>query len=78
MALIEGTELKSASYGTPQGGVGWAVNLGFKSTARKVFGDTTTALNQNNGTFAIVLDGKVISYAGVNEPILDGNAQITG
>ena len=77
-ALIEGTELKSASYGTPQGGVGWAVNLAFKSTARKVFGDTTTALNKNNGTFAIVLDGKVISYAGVNEPILDGNAQITG
>ncbi len=77
-SLIEGTELKSASYGTPQNGVGWAVNLGFKSSARKVFGDTTTALNQNQGTFAIVLDGSVISYAGVNEPILDGNAQITG
>jgi preprotein translocase subunit SecD len=77
-SLIEGTELKSASYGTPQNGVGWAVNLGFKSSARKVFGDTTTALNQNGGTFAIVLDGNVISYAGVNEPILDGNAQITG
>jgi preprotein translocase subunit SecD len=77
-SLIEGTELKSASYGTPQNGVGWAVNLGFKSSARKVFGDTTTALNQNGGTFAIVLDNKVISYAGVNEPILDGNAQITG
>ena len=67
-SLIEGTELKSASYGTPQNGVGWAVNLAFKSTARKVFADTTTALNQNNGTFAIVLDGNVISYAGVNEP----------
>ncbi len=77
-SLIEGTELKSASYGTPQNGVGWAVNLGFKSSARKIFGDTTTALNRNGGTFAIVLDGKVISYAGVNEPILDGNAQITG
>jgi preprotein translocase subunit SecD len=77
-ALIEGTELKSASYGQPPQGAGWAVNLGFKSSARKVFGDTTTALNQNNGTFAIVLDGNVISYAGVNEPILDGNAQITG
>jgi preprotein translocase subunit SecD len=77
-ALIEGTELKSASYGIPAQGADWAVNLGFKSSARKVFGDTTTALQQNNGTFAIVLDGKVISYAGVNEPILDGNAQITG
>ena len=77
-SLIEGTELKSASYGTPQNGVGWAVNLGFKGSAREVFGDTTTALNRNGGTFAIVLDGNVISYAGVNEPILDGNAQITG
>ena len=77
-SMIEGTELKSASYGTPQNGVGWAVLLGFKGSAREVFGDTTTALNQNGGTFAIVLDGNVISYAGVNEPILDGNAQITG
>ena len=42
-ALIEGTELKSASYGTPQNGVGWAVNLAFKSKARKTFGDVTTA-----------------------------------
>ncbi len=77
-SLIEGTELKDASYGTPQNGVGWAVNLSFKTSARTVFGDTTTELNRNGGTFAIVLDGKVISYAGVNEPILDGNAQITG
>jgi len=78
VAVIEGTELKSASYGTPQNSTKWAVNLGFKGSAREVFADTTTALNQNDGTFAIVLDGQVISYAGVNEPILDGNAQITG
>ena len=77
-SVIEGTELKSASYGIPQNGTTYAVNLGFKSSARTVFGDTTTALNRNGGTFAIVLDGKVVSYAGVNEPILDGNAQITG
>jgi preprotein translocase subunit SecD len=77
-AVVEGTQLKSASYGTPSNGIGWAVNLGLKSSARKVFGDVSTALNQNGGTFAIVLDGQVISYAGFNEPILDGNAQITG
>ncbi len=77
-SLIEGTELKSASYGIPQNGTTYAVNLAFKGSARDVFGETTTALNQNGGTFAIVLDGNVISYAGVNEPILDGNAQITG
>jgi preprotein translocase subunit SecD len=77
-AIIEGTQLKTASYGTPQNGIGWAVNLSFKSSARKTFGTTTTQLNQNGGSFAIVLDGQVISAAGVNEPILDGNAQITG
>ena len=77
-ALIEGTELKDASYGIPQTSTAWAVTLEFKGSARKTFADTTRALFSNGGQFAIVLDGNVISYAGVNEPILDGNAQITG
>jgi preprotein translocase subunit SecD len=77
-AVIEGTQLASASYGIPQGGVGFAVNLKLKSDARKPFGEITTALQANGGLFAIVLDGKVISYAGVSQPILDGNAEITG
>ncbi|HEY0902559.1 MAG TPA: protein translocase subunit SecD [Marmoricola sp.] len=77
-ALIEGTQLSDASYGIPQNSTGWAVDLKFKSSARSTFGDTTRALFNNGGQFAIVLDGKVISYAGVNQPILDGNAQITG
>jgi len=54
------------------------VQLKFKSSARKTFADTTRALYSNGGQFAIVLDGDVISYAGVNSPILDGNAEITG
>ncbi len=77
-AVIEGTNLKSASYGTPQNGVGFVVNLGLKGEAKKAMADTSTALNKTGGTFAIVLDGQVISYAGFNEPILDGNAQISG
>jgi preprotein translocase subunit SecD len=77
-SVIEGTQLKTASYGTPQNGVGWAVNLKFKGSARKTFADTTRALYNNGGQFAIVLDGQVISYAGVTTPILDGNAEITG
>ena len=77
-AMIEGTELKSASYGIPQSSTAWAVDLKFKSGARKTFADATRALYNNGGQFAIVLDGQVISYAGVNEPILDGNAEITG
>ncbi|WP_027861356.1 protein translocase subunit SecD [Marmoricola sp. URHB0036] len=77
-AVIEGTDLKSASYGIPQNGTTYAVNLSFKGKAPEVFGKVSTQLHDNNGTFAIVLDGQVVSYAGVNEPILDGNAQITG
>jgi preprotein translocase subunit SecD len=77
-AVIEGTDLKSASYGIPQNGTTYAVNLAFKGKAPEVFGKVSTQLHDNGGTFAIVLDGQVISYAGVNEPILDGNAQITG
>jgi preprotein translocase subunit SecD len=77
-ALIEGTQLSSAGYGIPQNGASWAVQLKFKSSARKTFADVTRALYNNGGQFAIVLDGDVISYAGVNTPILDGNAEITG
>ncbi len=77
-AVVEGTELRSASFGIPQNDTGYAVQLGFKSSARGTFGEVTTALQQNGGSFAIVLDGTVLSAPGVNEPILDGNAQITG
>jgi preprotein translocase subunit SecD len=77
-AMIEGTQLKSAGYGIPQQSTAWAVQLQFKSSARKTFADATRALYNNGGQFAIVLDGQVISYAGVTTPILDGNAEITG
>ncbi|MDQ6935357.1 MAG: protein translocase subunit SecD [Actinomycetota bacterium] len=78
-AVIEGTSLKDASYGIPPNSTTWAVNLTLKGGApTHTFGDITTALYKNNGLFATVLDGQVISYAGVNQPILGGDAQITG
>ncbi len=77
-AVIEGTQLKSASYGTPPQGVGWVVQLALKGDAKGTFADVSRELYGNGGQFAMVLDGQVISYAGFNEPILDGNAQITG
>jgi preprotein translocase subunit SecD len=77
-AVIEGTSLKSASYGTPPQGVGWAVNLTLKGGARTVFGDISQKLYSNGGLFAIVLDGQVISSPNFQGPILDGTAQITG
>jgi preprotein translocase subunit SecD len=77
-AVIEGTSLKSASAGIPQQSTAWAVNLALKGEARKTFADISRALYNNGGTFATVLDGKVISYAGFTGIITDGNAQITG
>lgn len=77
-AVIEGTSLKKASAGIPQGQAIWAVNLSLKGDARKVFANISRTLFNNGGQFAIVLDGKTISYAGFQGIITDGSAQITG
>ena len=84
-AIINGTDLKSASYGQdPKSLAGWVVQLSFKSKATNTFAKVSQALAQGatgqyaGGQFAIVLDGKVLSTPGFNEPILDGNAQISG
>ncbi|HET8604093.1 MAG TPA: protein translocase subunit SecD [Marmoricola sp.] len=84
-AVIEGTELKTASAQIPQQGIGWAVNLAFKSAGSQTFGQVTQAISQQTSPltgqqkqFAIVLDGTVLSAPTVQSPILDGNAQITG
>lgn len=77
-AVIEGTQLKTASFGIPQNGSAWAVDLAFKSSATQTFGDVTTKLAGTGKLFAIVLDGKVLSSPRVIQPILDGRPQITG
>lgn len=77
-SMIEGTQLGSASYGTPQNGVGYVVNLGLKGDAKKTLATISTEMVKTGGRFAIVLDGKVLSAPGFNQAILDGNAQIEG
>ncbi len=77
-SMIEGTQLSDASAGIPPQGVGYVVDLSFKSGARETFGDVTTALQGTGQQFAIVLDGKVISAPTVESAILNGNAQISG
>lgn len=80
-AIIEGTNLTTASAGIPQAGTAWQVNLEFDSAGSKKFADATTALSQKSSPqneFAIVLDGVVFSAPYVQEPILGGSAQITG
>ncbi|MCW2784165.1 MAG: preprotein translocase subunit SecD [Marmoricola sp.] len=76
--VIEGTSLKSASYGIPQSSTAWAVNLTLKGSARGTFATISRALFSNGGRFAIVLDGQVLSSPGFDGVISDGTAQITG
>ena len=79
VAIIEGTDVKSASYGTPQNGTGWAVTLSLRKGApTKAFGKYSQAMAGSDALFAQVLDGVVISAATFISPIMDGNAQITG
>lgn len=79
VAIIEGTDVKSASYGTPQNGTGWAVSLSLRKGApTKAFGKYSQAMARSDALFAQVLDGVVISAATFISPIMDGNAQITG
>jgi preprotein translocase subunit SecD len=52
------------------------ISITFDSSGARRFGRTT---QENVGKpFAIILDGKVLSYPTIESPILGGNAQITG
>jgi preprotein translocase subunit SecD len=84
-AMIEGTQLKSATAGIPAQQVQWVVNLTFDKAARKTFAtvtrtiaNVTSQLTGQQKQFAIVLDGKVISAPTVNGVIPNGQAEISG
>lgn len=78
-AMIEGTELKTASPGAPnQQSLNWVVDLSFDSEGTKTFADISKALYGTTRQFAIVLDGKVLSAPTMNGLITNGQAQISG
>lgn len=77
-AAIEGTDLTDATAGVPQGGVGWQVNLSIGGEGKQVFADLSRAMVGTDQQFAIVLDGKVISFPGFDGVISGGDAQISG
>lgn len=80
-AEVQGTEVKSADAGLDQNGTGWQVNLNFKSKGTRQFGDLTQRvvnLPSPTNQVAIVLDGVVQSAPQIINPILGGQAQITG
>jgi preprotein translocase subunit SecD len=80
-ADVVGTDVDSASAGIPQGGVQWVVNLDFTDEGADKFLESTTNLAGQTfplNAFAIVLDGRVVSFPTVDEPIPGGSATISG
>ena len=80
-AVINGDMLTNASSGIPQGGVNWIVTLSLNGEGAQIFEKVTGNLAQKpspQNTFAIVLDGDVITYPSLDGPIPGGEAQISG
>lgn len=80
-ADLLGTDVDGASAGIPQGQVQWVVNLDLTDEGADKFLESTTTLSSQvfpQNAFAIVLDGQVVSYPTVEQPIPGGSAQISG
>ena len=83
--VLTGTDVSSAEgkgyTDKNTGAISYIVSLNFTDEGTKKFADLTTMAASRQGmgrTIAIFYDGKIISAPNVNEPILAGEAQITG
>ncbi len=73
--MVSGDQIVKANQGYDQDGRP-DIEIGFNTAGARRFGRVT---QENVGKpFAIILDDKVLSAPNINEPILGGNAQITG
>ncbi len=73
--MVSGDQISKANQSFDENGRP-DIQIEFDSTGARRFGRTT---QENVGKpFAIILDGKVLSYPTIETPILGGNAQITG
>jgi preprotein translocase subunit SecD len=81
-AQIEGTEISQATANPPgstQGQVQWSVGIQLKSHGADIQRKLSQAMaGDQSKTFAIVLDGQVISAPYFESVIADGTSQITG
>ena len=75
-AIITGDELDSANGSTDQQTNAPVVSIRFNGSGAKKFGRVTQ--ENVNKPFAMILDGVVLSAPNINEPILGGQAQISG
>jgi preprotein translocase subunit SecD len=79
-AFIRGTEITNATANVSNSG-SWTVDLTFNSKGAGELATISTKLSKNpspQNEFAIVLDGLVQSHPYFAEPILGGQAQISG
>lgn len=74
--LISGDQLQEATQGFSQQDNSAIVNIRFDADGARRFARTT--LENTGRPFAMILDGQVLSAPNINEPILGGQAQISG
>jgi len=74
-AMVTGDQLIDAQQSYDENGAP-AVSIRFDTAGGRRFAQVTR--ENVNKPFAIILDDRVISAPGINEPILGGNAQISG
>ena len=75
-SIISGDQIQDATSGMNQHGIGYVVDLQFKSAAANTWGDFTAA---HIGTqTAFTLDSQVVSAPMIQEAIPGGRTQITG
>ena len=73
---MDGTGIKDAKVDFDRTGMQPKITMVFNDKGTKDFGDLTTA--HVNERLAIVLDNEVLSAPNIREPILTGDAEITG
>ena len=79
--VLTGTDVKHAEAVQTQdqetGNITYVVSLELNESGKKAFADATTEL-AGSGQISIWMDDDMISAPNVNEPITDGNCQISG
>ncbi len=79
--VLTGTEVADAQAGSVKDSMGnqqFVVSLNFTPEGTQKFADATQKAYDKSESIAIYYDGEIVSAPNVNEPILNGQAQISG
>src|SRR5262249_43774366 len=82
-SFLDGTDITTAASQLDTQGAGYVVPLDFNSNGSKIWGDYTTAHNDQTSpggqnAAAFVLDTEVVSAPTIQTPITGGQTRITG